>query len=157
MISRRGLEAATAALTGAFGIAVARSSLENGIGWSSAGVESGTFPFVTGLVVVGASAWNLVSAGLWHGTRDSVISWDGLKKIASLFLPALAMVAAVPILGLHAAAALYIFAVLAWQGRIRPERALAGAVAVPLTLYWLFDRMFQVPLPRGALGAALGF
>ena len=37
MISRRALEVTTALLTGAFGATVAVSSLDNGIGWSSAG------------------------------------------------------------------------------------------------------------------------
>jgi hypothetical protein len=157
MISRRGLETATAALTGAFGIAVAVSSLDNGIGWSSAGVESGTFPFITGLIVLAASGWNLLYAGLWRGSRHSVISWDDLKKTAALFLPAVAMVAAVPLLGLHVASAIYMFGVLVWQNHIAPVRALAGAVVVAAALYALFDWGFQVTLPRGALGAALGF
>jgi len=52
MVSGRSLEAATALVTGAFGAAVVVSSLDNGIGWSSAGVESGTFPFVVGLVIL---------------------------------------------------------------------------------------------------------
>jgi hypothetical protein len=157
MISRRGLETATAALTGAFGVAVAVSSLDNGIGWSSAGVESGTFPFITGLIVMAASAWNLLYAGLWRGSRHTLVSWEDLKKIAALFLPALAMVAAVPLLGLHVASAIYMFGVLVWQNHIAPARALAGAAVVALSLYAMFDWGFQVTLPRGALGAALGF
>ena len=44
MVSRRSLETATAVLTGAFGAAVVVSSYGNGIGWSAAGVDSGTFP-----------------------------------------------------------------------------------------------------------------
>ena len=48
MISRRALEVATAVLTGGFGVAVMVQSLDNGIGWSSAGVDAGTFPFLTG-------------------------------------------------------------------------------------------------------------
>jgi len=45
MISRRALEIFTAALTGIFGVAVVVLSIDNGIGWSSAGVDAGTFPF----------------------------------------------------------------------------------------------------------------
>ena len=48
MISRRALEMLTALLTGAFGLVVAISSLDNGIGWSSDGVDAGTFPFLIG-------------------------------------------------------------------------------------------------------------
>ena len=157
MISRRGLETGTAALTFAFGAAVAVSSTENGIGWSSAGVESGTFPFITGLIVAAASAWNLVYAGLWRGSRHTLVSREDLKKSAALFLPAVAMVAAVPFLGLHVASAIYMFGVLVWQNHMAPVRAFAGAVVVAVSLYVMFDWAFQVTLPRGTLGAARGF
>src|ERR1700757_4653372 len=51
MFSRRALEALTAAITGAFGIAIALQSLDNGIGWSSGGGDSRTFSFMTGALV----------------------------------------------------------------------------------------------------------
>ena len=70
MVSGRSLEAATALVTGAFGAAVVVSSLDNGIGWSSAGVESGTFPFIVGLVILAGSVFNLVQGWL-HGARPS--------------------------------------------------------------------------------------
>ncbi|HEX8165687.1 MAG TPA: tripartite tricarboxylate transporter TctB family protein [Beijerinckiaceae bacterium] len=157
MISRRGLETATAALTGAFGVAVAVSSLENGIGWSSAGVDSGTFPFVTGLIVIAASVYNLATAGLMRGSRARVIGWGDLKKLAALFLPAVVFVAAIPLLGMHAASAIYIFAVLVPQHHVSVTRALVISAVTAVSLYVLFDWAFQVALPRGVLGAALGF
>ena len=52
VLARRALELATAILTGSFGVAVVVSSLDNGIGWSSAGVDAGTFPFLTGIIIV---------------------------------------------------------------------------------------------------------
>jgi hypothetical protein len=36
-------------------------------------------------------------------------------------------------------------------------RALAMALATAIGLYVVFERMFQVSLPHGALAAALGF
>src|SRR6202790_3106041 len=64
MISGRSLEAATPLLTAAFGAAVVVSSLDNGIGWSAAGVDAGTFPFIVGLVILSGSLFNLVQGGL---------------------------------------------------------------------------------------------
>ena len=64
MVSGRSLETATALITGAFGAAVVVSSLDNGIGWSAAGVESGTFPFIVGLVILAGSLFNLVQGWL---------------------------------------------------------------------------------------------
>lgn len=156
MISRRSLETATAALTAAFGVAVAVSSLENGIGWSSAGVEAGTFPFAAGLIVVAASGVNLAQAGLLRGSRARAIGWGDLKKLAALFLPAVALVAAIPFLGMHVASAVYVFCTLVPQHHVSAGRALVMAAATALALYGLFDWAFQVSLPRGLLGAALG-
>src|SRR5215204_1316852 len=157
MISRRGLESATAALTGAFGLAVAVSSVENGVSWTSLGVEAGTFPFATGLIIVAASAYNLAHAGVLRGSRARIIGWGDFKKLAALFLPALALVAVIPILGMHVASAVYIFAVLVPQHHVSVGRALVMSVVTAVALYVLFDWAFQVSLPRGLLGAALGF
>src|SRR5438105_15494203 len=62
MISRRGLEISTAALTGIFGVVVVVSSIDNGIGWSSAAVDAGTFPFLTGIIIVLGSLYTMGQA-----------------------------------------------------------------------------------------------
>ena len=71
MVSGRSLEAATALITGAFGAAVVVSSLDNGIGWSAAGVDAGTFPFIVGLIILGGSLFNLVQG--WLQARAVVL------------------------------------------------------------------------------------
>src|SRR5213076_595815 len=68
MISRRALELATAILTGGFGVAVVVQSLDNGIGWSSAGVDAGTFPFLTGIIILLGSLYNMGQGALGRGT-----------------------------------------------------------------------------------------
>jgi hypothetical protein len=65
-------------------------------------------------------------------------------------------VAAIPLIGVHVAAALYIFGTLALQHRVATLRALAIAAVTAVSLYVVFDRMFQVSLPLGLLGDALG-
>jgi hypothetical protein len=160
MISRRALELATAILTGSFGVAVVVSSLDNGIGWSSAGVDSGTFPFVIGLVIVLGSLYNLVRGVLPATSLASVpiaITQIELGRLAGLFVPAAIFVAAIPLLGMYLASALYIFAVLAIPRHQSLLRSLAMAAATALALYVVFERMFQVSLPHGALAAAFGF
>lgn len=154
MISRRGLETATALLTGGFGAAVAISSLANGIGWSSAGVDPGTFPFLTGLIILGGSLFNLVRG--WLGDRDMVIGWGDLKRSAGLFVPAVLYVAAIPLLGMTVASGVYVFGTLAIENRLSFLRAGAIAVATSVALYLIFERMFQVALPHGVLADALG-
>jgi hypothetical protein len=160
MISRRALELATAVLTGSFGGAVVVQSLDNGIGWSSAGVDSGTFPFVIGLVIVLGSLYNLVRGVLPATSLASVpiaITQIELRRLAGLFVPAAIFVAAIPLLGMYLASALYIFAVLAIPRHQSLLRSLAMAAVTALALYVVFERMFQVSLPHGALAAAFGY
>ena len=160
MISRRVLEIAAAVLTGIFGAVVVISSLDNGIGWSSAGVDAGTFPFLTGIIIVLGSLYNAAQGALGRGTLAIVrtaVTPSELRRLAGLFVPAAIFVAAIPLLGMDLASAGYVFAVLALPRRQSVLRALVIAAATPIALYVVFQRMFQVSLPHGALGAALGF
>jgi Tripartite tricarboxylate transporter TctB family len=152
VIGRRTLETATALLTGAFGLAVVASSFENGIGWSSAGVEAGSFPFLTGSIIIAASAGNLLQGALQ--ARETVISAADLRKVAALFVPAALFIAAIPLIGLYVASAAYVL--VAVGGRIPLVRAVALAAVTPLALYVVFERMFRVSLPHGWLGQLLG-
>jgi hypothetical protein len=153
MISRRALEVATALLTGAFGATVAVSSLDNGIGWSTAGVESGTFPFIVGLIIVGASLYNLVH-GWWRST-GIVATRDGLGRTFALLAPAVVYVAVIPLLGMYVSSAAYLFGSLHLQSRLSVVRSLVIAVVTAVALYFVFEWAFQVSLPHGLLGAWL--
>jgi hypothetical protein len=155
MISRRALEVVTATLTGAFGLAVVVSSLDNGIGWSADGVDAGTFPFLTGLIIVIASLYNL-ARGAFAGAAVAVSRSD-LKRGAALFLPAAAFVGFIPWLGFYVASAGYMFGVLALPRHLTLIRSLAIALATPFLLYVVFERLFQVTLPHGALATAFGY
>src|SRR6266480_5493738 len=105
MISRRALELATATLTGVFGAAVVISSIDNGIGWSTAGVDAGTFPFLTGVIIFVGSLWNLARG--WLQGRDVVVSSSDLRRVIALFVPAVVFVAAIPLIGVYLASAGY--------------------------------------------------
>jgi hypothetical protein len=154
MISRRALETVTAVLTGSFGLAVIISSLDNGIGWGSDGVDPGTFPFITGAIILAGSLYNLVR-GL--SAIGIAVSRTDLRRIAGLFVPAAIFVGAIPLAGMYLASGAYIFGVLALPKHQSLPRALIIALATPLALYIVFERMFQVSLPHGELAAALGY
>ena len=155
MISGRSLETATALLTGAFGVAVAISSLDNGIGWSRAGVEAGSFPFIVGLIISAGSVFNLVQG--WLHARAIVLRPSELRRLALLFIPAAAYVAAIPLTGLYAASAAYVFGALAWQKRGAFVFSAVAAIGTALALYLIFELTFQISLPRGLLGELVGF
>ena len=155
MISRRGTEALTAVLTGTFGAAVMVSSLDNGISWSTEGVGAGTFPFITGALILVGSVINLAFG--WAEGRAILLDAARLGRIARLFVPAAAFVAAIPLIGMYAASALYVWGTVSLQGRRAHLRGLALAATFVIFLYVVFERIFQVELPRGLLGDWLGF
>jgi hypothetical protein len=153
MLSRRALETLTAAITGAFGVAVVVSSLDNGIGWSSSGVESGTFPFMTGLIVTAGSLWNLARG--WLRGREIAVTAVEFRRTVALFLPAAIFVAVIPLIGMYVASAGYLLAGLRLQSRLSLVRSALIAVVAAAALYVVFERTFQVALPHGLLGAML--
>jgi hypothetical protein len=155
MVSRRSLETATAVLTGAFGAAVIVSSLDNGIGWSAAGVDAGTFPFSVGLIIFGGSVFNLVKG--WPRNDYTVLTPSELKRLAILFVPAALYVGLIPLIGIYLASAIYVFGALSWHRRGAWIFAGVAAIATALALYLIFELTFQISLPRGLLGEALGF
>jgi hypothetical protein len=154
MITRRQLEIATALFTGAVAVAVIVSSVEVGSGWTRGGVESGTFPLIAGALVAAGSLVNLVHA--FFGPRIVAVRPDELHRVALLFVPAVVFVAAIPFAGLYLAAAGYLFWTLSVQHHFAWWRSAVVVAATMLTLYWLFERTFDVVLPHGWLGAALG-
>jgi hypothetical protein len=155
MVSRRSLETATALLTGGFGAAVVISSYGNGIGWSAAGVDSGTFPFIVGLIILSGSVFNLVQG--WLQARDIVLRRSELKRLGLLFIPAAVYVGVIPLIGIYLASIGYVFGALAWHKRGSLVFSGVAAISTALALYLIFERTFQISLPRGVLGDFIGF
>jgi Tripartite tricarboxylate transporter TctB family len=155
MISRRALEFATATLTGVFGAAVVISSIDNGIGWSTAGVDAGTFPFLTGVIVLVGSLWNLARG--WLQSWDVAVSSSDVRRVIALFAPAVVFVGAIPLIGVYLASGCYMLGTMVLLHHLSLQRSLLIATATPLALYLVFERMFQVSLPHGALGDVIGF
>jgi hypothetical protein len=153
MFSRRALEALTATITGVFGLAIVVQSLDNGIGWSTAGVESGTFPFMTGTIVAAGSLYNLVRG--WLRGREILVTGVQFRRTVALFVPAAVYVAAIPLLGLYVASALYLLGTLRLQNRVSLLSSALIAVVASVGLYFVFEWSFQVALPHGLLGAWL--
>src|ERR1700710_1075691 len=155
MVSRRSLETATALLTGALGAAVVISSYGNGIGWSAAGVDSGTFPFIVGLIILSGSVFNLAQG--WLHAREIILRPSELKRLGMLFIPAAVYVGVIPLIGIYLASAAYVFGPLAQHKHGAFIFSGLAAIATALALYLIFELTFQISLPRGLLGNALGF
>jgi hypothetical protein len=60
-----------------------------------------------------------------------------------------------PGLGIYVASAIFIFFFMIVVGRENPFKAICVSVLVPLVLFFLFEKWFLVPLPKGPLEAWL--
>jgi hypothetical protein len=155
MMTRRHFETLTGGITLAFGVAVIVSSLQVGAGWDGGDVQSGTFPLLAGTLVAAGSLYNLVQG--FVGANPVIARRDELRRVAGLYLPALGFVALIPFLGIYLAGIAYLLWSLRIQHKMGWTRSGLIAVAAAVSLYLTFERAFQVLLPHGWLGAALGF
>ena len=106
-----------------------------------------------GLAVCGAL---LVRRGFRNGGRAIVLAeWTRSPRHATNFALIVAAlvfyVAASEPLGFLACGTLILFA-LFWKLGVRPLSAMPIAVISTLAVYFMFDKMMRVPLPRGVLG-----
>jgi hypothetical protein len=80
-----------------------------------------------------------------------------LKRLGMLFIPAAVYVGVIPLIGIYLASAAYVFGALAWHKRGSFVFSAFAAIGTALALYLIFELTFQISLPRGLLGDALGF
>jgi putative tricarboxylic transport membrane protein len=129
-----------------------------GFRWGDNGPESGFFPFWLGVVLAACALIELRHVVVEHRRRTPpkpLMAEGAWKPIAWVLLPAVAMVAATELIGLHLAAALYLGFYMRAVGKIRWATTVAVAILVPAALYVAFDRFFLVPMPQGLWGAKL--
>lgn len=92
---------------------------------------------------------------LKDGPGKPLIPEGGLKPILWVLLPSTAMVLLVELVGLHVAAAIYLAFYMREVGKIDWLKVALVSVAVPVSLYIVFDRLFLIPLPGGILGTKI--
>jgi putative tricarboxylic transport membrane protein len=144
------VEAGIALLIALFGIIVIIGSLKAGINWGAEGPRAGFFPFI-----VVASAINL-----WHALRDGdeglFAEWGQLRQVMSVVIPTAIYVGSMPFTGLYLASVIFIGYFMRWLGKYRWLTVIAVAFGMPIITYFIFERYFLVPLPKGPIEDWLG-
>jgi hypothetical protein len=168
LISNRTMEIVVALVLLAGSTVIMYDSLKLGIGWKPAeGPAPGAFPFYVGAALGLASLITLLQALRRSAGLDSTfVSRVAFGRVLAVLVPAMVYVAAIgglhvgPLtvsgLGIYVASGLFILGFVLVLGREGIVRALAVSVGVPLVLYFMFERWFLVPLPKGPLEAAFG-
>jgi putative tricarboxylic transport membrane protein len=149
------VEAGIAVLIALFGVIVIIGSVKAGINWGAEGPRAGFFPFYIGIFIVVASAINF-----WHVLRDAddglFAEWIQLRQVMSVVIPTAVYVGAMPFTGLYLASLLFIGYFMRWLGKYRWVTVLAVAFGMPIITYFIFERYFMVPLPKGPVEDWLG-
>jgi hypothetical protein len=158
VVSVATMEVAVAALFMLFGAVVMFDSWRIGAGWGSDGPQSGYFPFYTGLIIV-VVALVLVFQGIRQLGKTPVpfVLNGQFKQVLSVFLPALAYVFGIELVGIYVASAVYITLFMVFLGHYKWLRSVTVGLSVGLFSFMLFERWFLIPLPKGFIERALGF
>ena len=152
----RAADLVTAAVLMLSGGVVIADALRIGIGWGTDGPKSGFLPFWLGLLMVVTCA-AIFAQALGRASSKTFVSREQLGPVLKVLWPAVALVVATQWLGLYVAAALYTGFYMRWIGRHSWLAVLAVAILFPLVTFFVFEKWFLVPMPKGPLEAWLGF
>ena len=140
------------------GAIVMYDSVRLGFRWIPGfGPGAGYLPFYLSLGVLICTGISIVKQSIQLSKEGIVgdkrlIQEGGLTPILWVLIPSTVMVILTSIIGLHFAAAVFIFFYMRKVGKIGwLECALVG-VLFPVGMYLVFDRFFLIPLPDGILG-----
>ena len=128
-----------------------------GAGWEADGPAAGYFPFRIGVILCAAAA-NVVFRCLFARERDErvFVTWDRLRLVLMVLVPTLVYIGAIHFIGIYVASALFIGAFMRVMDKRRWPNVVLVSVGVAGTLFWMFEKQFMVPLPKGPLEALLG-
>lgn len=129
-----------------------------GVGWvEGQGPAAGFFPFWVSLIMAAASVVNLVRAAVnaEPGGGDTFVAQTAFKRVLLVLVPTAVYVLLIQLIGIYVASAIFIFGFMI-ASRESVAMALAVGLGVPVALFFMFEKWFLVPLPKGPLEVVLG-
>ena len=146
----------TASILILLGGLVLADALRLGVGWDSNGPNSGFFPFWLALIMVLSCAVIIVQAAR-KPTGRSFVTREKVGPVFKVLWPATASVMLIHWVGLYVSSALYIGFYMRWVGRHTWSAVVLLAFGIPVTIFFVFEKWFYVPMPKGPLEAWLGY
>ncbi|RTL76857.1 MAG: tripartite tricarboxylate transporter TctB family protein [Bradyrhizobiaceae bacterium] len=153
--AHRTVEAGVAVACIVFGLITILGSMQVGVGWDASGPKSGFFPFYLGIVIVLSSLVNLKNAWGIDGEREFA-TWYQLKQVLAVIIPTTVYVFVLPYTGIYIASMVLIGGFMMWLGKYPLYKAVLYGVGVPVAIYFMFEKWFLVPLPKGPIEYWLG-
>jgi hypothetical protein len=89
--------------------------------------------------------------------RSPFVERAQLRLVAIVLLPLIAYIAALQVIGIYVASAIFIGVFMMAIGRFSWWKSLVVGAGISLVFFWIFELQFQVPLPKGPLEHFFGF
>lgn len=137
---------------------VISDSVRIGFGWlEGEGPAPGYYPFWVAMILGVSSLVNLVSALRGNGAGEIFVSMRPFGRVLAVLIPSLIYVGAIGYIGIYIASGIFIFVFMIAVGRENPFKAISVGAIVPIVLFFMFEKWFLVPLPKGPFEAWLGY
>jgi hypothetical protein len=132
-------------------------SLQVGIGWAAEGPQAGFFPFYVCVIILISCGVNLAAVVSRQGRRALFAEWTQLRQVLAVVTPTTAYVLLVPYTGIYVASALLIAVFMRWFGRYNWLVVAVLSIGLPIIIFFVFERWFLVPLPKGPVEDFFGY
>jgi len=140
------------------GVVMMIDNYKIGAGWAPDGPESGYFPFRIGAILCIASVVVALKSLFGRERKRAIfVSWKKFKLVLLVLLPTAVYVLAIQFAGIYVASALFIAAFMRVMDKYSWLKTLLVSIVVNVTLFWMFEIQFMVPLPKGPLEALFGY
>jgi hypothetical protein len=156
VVTKRSAEIFVGIVIAAFALLAIVSNYQLGAGWADDGPQAGYFPLRMGVAILIASIVVIIQA-LLRNDRSAFVEHTQLKLVATVLLPLTAYIAAIQFTGIYVASALFIGIFMALVGKFSPLRSAVTGIVINLVMFWIFEILFKVPLPKGPLEQLLGY
>lgn len=138
---------------------VAREGIRLDIGWGDIGPKGGFFPFWLA-VLLGLSSLSVLIrsiAGRGRTKKESFLPREKLRLLLTVLLPIALVVPLVETVGFYITGFLYLSLYIWWTGKKPWWVNLSISVLFPVAIFFIFEKWFLIPLPKGLLEAYLPF
>lgn len=159
LVSTRTMEIVVALLLLAAAAITIADSLRLGIRWREIdGPGAGYFPFYIGVILAASSLVLLLRAAFdRRGAAQAFVSKPAFRQVLAVLVPLIVYVAAIGVIGIYLASAVFIALFMWYFGRYSPLRGAAIGIAVSVALFLMFEIWFLVPLPKGPVEEFFGY
>ena len=152
----------TAAMLMLLGGIVISDAVRLGVGWGNEGPRSGFFPFWLATLLVVVSAAIFLQA-LMERSEQPFVTRERFLPVLKVLAPITGFIILTDPpgpwsgLGLYVAAGLYLGFYMRWVGRHDWRSVVALSVVVPFICFFIFEKWFLVPMPKGPVEAWFGY